>query len=72
MDPKISPFQTVTTCCRYTDATNPWTLDYPPFFAWFEWLLSLPAAHVDPGMLRVQQAPYLTAATKYYQVRPRA
>ena len=51
--------------CRYTEATSQWTLDYPPFFAYFEWALAELAAAVDPGILALQSEPLktLTAET---------
>ena len=53
---------------RYTEATSPWTLDYPPFFAWFEYLLSLGARHVDPAMLQIQNLDYASWRTVLFQV----
>jgi alpha-1,3-glucosyltransferase len=51
----------------YLDATSPWTLDYPPLFAWFERLLGLPAALADAEMLRVSALDYASPATVLYQ-----
>lgn len=47
--------------------TSPWTLDYPPFFAFFEWLLSQAARYVDKGILEVENLSYDTWQTVYFQ-----
>ncbi|CAH6720122.1 dolichyl pyrophosphate Glc1Man9GlcNAc2 alpha-1,3-glucosyltransferase [[Candida] jaroonii] len=53
----------------YTDETSPWTLDYPPCFAYFEWILS----HLVPPFVKrdgcldlVQQGDY-GLPTIFYQ-----
>jgi len=51
----------------YTEATSPWTLDYPPFFAWFEYLLSLAARYVDPAMLQIDNLDYASWRTVLFQ-----
>lgn len=37
----------------YYEATSPWTLDYPPFFAYLSWALAQPAAWIDRRIVDV-------------------
>ncbi|KAG0200162.1 glycosyl transferase [Mortierella sp. GBA30] len=51
----------------YLEKTSEWTLDYPPFFAWFEKFLSLFAVQVDPKIVEVANLNYDTLDTVYFQ-----
>ncbi|KAI9000909.1 glycosyltransferase family 57 protein [Trametes punicea] len=51
----------------YYDTTSEWTLDYPPFFAYFEKLLSIPAYFVDPKIVDLHNLNYGAWSAIAYQ-----
>ncbi|RKP09944.1 glycosyltransferase family 57 protein [Thamnocephalis sphaerospora] len=51
----------------YYEDTSEWTLDYPPFFAWFEYVLSLVAPWVDPLITVISAEPYQSLRCILYQ-----
>lgn len=48
-------------------ATSEWTLDYPPLFAWFEYVMSFAAAVFDPEMLVVENITFASPNTIIFQ-----
>ncbi|PVG03503.1 ALG6, ALG8 glycosyltransferase [Serendipita vermifera] len=51
----------------YFEKTSEWTLDYPPFFAYFEYLLSIPASLIDSKMVELNNLSYDSWSVIAYQ-----
>ncbi|KAJ1890944.1 glycosyl transferase [Kickxella alabastrina] len=51
----------------YYEARSEWTLDYPPFFAWFEWALSQAARLWDARIVDVNNLGYAAPSCVTFQ-----
>ncbi|CAH8524792.1 unnamed protein product [Schistosoma turkestanicum] len=51
----------------YFDEISIWTLDYPPLFAFFEWILSFIAVKIDPNICNVTSHPYVSNGLIIFQ-----
>ena len=51
----------------YFNDTSKWTLDYPPFFAYFEWLMAQVAVLVDPQITTVENLNLETEKCVFFQ-----
>jgi len=65
--PPPSNFRSLCFSALFSQTTSEWTLDYPPFFAYFERLLSLFAYIVDPKIVNLQNLGYEASTAVAFQ-----
>ena len=63
----LAPSLISTILASVSQSTSQWTLDYPPFFAWFEYLMSHIAHVLDPEMTAVGNLEYASHVTVLFQ-----
>ena len=51
----------------YREDTSQWTLDYPPYFAWFEFGLAKVGRYFEPEMLKIKNLNFASEATVMFQ-----
>ena len=51
----------------FEESHSEWTLDYPPFFAYFEYILSQGAALLDPEIVMIDRVNNCSWTTVYFQ-----
>ncbi|KAJ2533881.1 glycosyl transferase [Coemansia sp. RSA 1935] len=51
----------------YFENRSEWTLDYPPFFAWFEWTMSVVARVWDPRIVDINNLGYASPSCVMFQ-----
>ena len=52
----------------YFDNNSVWTLDYPPFFAYFEWMLYQISQFIDSQLIQVKYIDAIMILLRIYSI----